>query len=569
MPQLRIAQAQINTTVGDLAGNSTKIIKFIKEAKKEQADLITFPELAVTGYPPEDLLLKPKFIKDNLEALKKISRHTYDLVALVGFVDKVGDRIYNACALMANGRHIYSYHKILLPNYGVFDEKRYFTPGKECLTFGFAGLTFGVNICEDIWEKEGPAYFEALNGRAEILLNISASPYYTGKLNVRETILRQIARGTRTYVFYNNLVGGQDELVFDGASMVINPEGEILTSARQFEEELFLSDINIKEIQNIRKKKHRGNFPKKIKSINLPFKIKEKYFLPLPPPAKLKPMEEVYKALVLGTRDYVNKNNFKKVALGLSGGVDSALVACIAKDALGKENVIGVTMPSKYTSSGTYADSKKLARRLKIKLLEIPIEKVFTSYLDTLKVIFKGKKQDITEENLQARIRGTLLMALSNKFGWLVLTTGNKSETSAGYCTLYGDMAGGFAVIKDVPKTKVYALAHYVNGKQTHTIIPQSIMHRAPSAELKPNQKDQDTLPPYSILDEILKAYVEEDKALEDILKLGIKKEIVRKVIYMVDKNEYKRRQSPPGIKITPKAFGRDRRMPITNRYKT
>jgi NAD+ synthase (glutamine-hydrolysing) len=540
MLTVRIAQAQINTTVGDLKGNSDKIIKFIKEAKRNKADIITFPEMAIAGYPPEDLLFKPQFIKDNLEALKKISRYTDNIVALVGFVDKVGDKIYNACALLAHGQHIYSYHKILLPNYGVFDEKRYFTPGEECLIFKLGDLSFGVNICEDIWEENGPASFEALKGGAQVLLNISASPYSAGKLNLRETILRRMAKRTKAYIFYNNLVGGQDELVFDGASMIVNAQGKILSSAKQFEEELLVFDIN----------------------------PKEKTPLPISQPAKLKPIEEIYQALILGTRDYVKKNNFRKVTLGLSGGIDSALVACIAKDALGAENVIAVTMPSKYTSSGTYADSRKLASNLKIRLLELPIGKVFESYLRALKNIFKNLKANIAEENLQARIRGNLLMALSNKFGYLVLTTGNKSETSTGYCTLYGDMAGGFAVIKDVPKTLVYKLAEYVNRREVFCIIPPSIINRAPSAELKPNQKDQDTLPPYSVLDGIIKAYVEEDKSLTDILKLGFKKALVKKVISMVDRNEYKRRQAPPGVKITPRAFGRDRRMPITNQYK-
>ncbi len=566
MPKLRIAQAQINTTVGDLKGNAEKIISFINQAKKYHADLITFPELAVTGYPPEDLLFKPKFIQDNLDTLKKIIKHTHNIAALIGFADRIENKIYNGCALIANQRHLYTYHKILLPNYGVFDEKRYFTAGKECLTFKLAGLTFGINICEDIWEKEGPASAEALNGGAQVLINISASPYHAGKLNQRELILRQMAKKTKSYIFYNNLVGGQDELVFDGATMVINPEGEVLTCARQFKEELLLFDLDIDAAKKIKKEKYTYNFV--IKNINLSLKIKEKYPLPVHPPAKLNPVEEIYQALVLGTRDYVKKNNFKKVILGLSGGIDSALVAYIAKDALGGENVIAVTMPSKFTSSATYSDSKKLARNLKIKLLEIPIGKVFGAYLATLKNIFKGVKANIAEENLQARIRGNLLMALSNKFGFLVLTTGNKSETSTGYCTLYGDMAGGFAVIKDVPKTIVYKLANYLNKREGNELIPQSIIDRPPTAELKPNQKDQDTLPPYPMLDEIVKAYVEEDKSAEDILKLGFTKEVVKRVISMVDNNEYKRRQSPPGVKITPKAFGRDRRMPITNQYK-
>lgn len=539
MSKMRIAQAQINTIVGDLKGNSEKIIRFIKEAKKSNADIVTFPELAVTGYPPEDLLFKPQFIKDNLAALAKIIPQTKGIVVLVGFVDKVGDKIYNACAVLANGKQIYTYHKILLPNYGVFDEKRYFTPGRECLVFKLGDLNFGVSICEDIWTENGPAAFVALEGGAEVLLNISASPYHAGKLNLRENVLSRIAKQTKTYIFYNNLVGGQDELVFDGASMVIGFKGEMLCLAKQFKEELLIFDLGVK-----------ASHPKR-------------------PIFKLGQIEEIYQALVLGTRDYVLKNNFKKVTLGLSGGIDSALVAAIAKDAVGAGNVLGVTMPSKYTSSSTYADSKKLASNLGIELLEIPIGKVFNAYLDTLKSAFKGARPNIAEENLQARIRGNLLMALSNKFGYLVLTTGNKSETSTGYCTLYGDMAGGFAMIKDVPKTLVYKLADYLNKKEGAYVIPKSIIERAPSAELKPNQKDEDTLPPYSILDEIIKAYVEEDKSKEDILKSGIKKGLVGKAISLIDKNEYKRRQAPPGVKITPRAFGRDRRMPITNRYKT
>ncbi len=557
---MRIALAQINSVVGDLEGNVNKIVHFVKKAQKFKADIVTFPELAICGYPPEDLLLKEHFVKDNLKALNSLVRKISNIAVIVGFVDR--DKkgyLYNAAAVISKGKIKGIYHKVKLPNYGVFDEKRYFQPGKEFPLFELNQVVFGINICEDIWELKGVAKLQADEG-AQVIINISASPYYAGKENLKKKILTKQAKETRTYLCYNNLVGGQDELVFDGGSVVFDFAGKEIIRGKQFEEDLIIADLPIKKITN----KIRG---KKCIKISIPENIK-KPVLPESKVKKSKQINKIYSALVLGTQDYIRKNGFQKVVVGLSGGIDSALTAVIARDAIGKENVIGISMPSRYSLMETQKDARILAKNLGIRFITISIEDIFKVYLRVLEKEFLGLKNDVTEENLQARIRGNILMAFSNKFNWLVLTTGNKSETSVGYCTLYGDMAGGFAVIKDVPKIMVYRLAEFVNEKENESLIPESILVREPSAELRENQKDRDSLPPYTILDKIIKGYVEEDKSSKKITTNKISIGTVRKIIRMVDKNEYKRRQSSPGIKITSKAFGKDRRFPITNKYK-
>ena len=575
MHSLRVGLAQINCTVGDLEGNTKKIIQYLDKAKKMGVELICFPELSITGYPPEDLLLKPQFLEDNLKALKKIIPETEGLTAVVGFVDRNGE-VYNAAAVIHNKKLVEVYHKINLPNYGVFDEYRYFQPGEKVSVYQLGDFVFGVNVCEDIWYPEGPAKAQALIGEALLVVNINASPYHMGKWKEREKMLSTRAVDNRVFILYNNLVGGQDELVFDGMGMIFNPQGETILRGKQFEEELIIADLDLDEVFRARlhdpkwrseKEKFRSeDIDKLIITKKIPKRKKPKLKRINPEP--LSPIAEVYQALVLGTRDYLGKNGFFKSVLGLSGGIDSALVAVIAKDALGKENVISVFMPSPYTSKRSYEDARKLARNLGIRFIDLPISKILETYLLTLSIEFKGKKPDVTEENLQARIRGNLLMALSNKFGWLVLTTGNKSELAVGYSTLYGDMVGGFVVLKDIPKTLVYKLARYRNSKEKKELIPEDILKREPTAELKPHQKDTDTLPPYPILDPILKYYVEEDKGFKEIKDLGFDENTITKVIKMVDRSEYKRRQAPPGIKITPRAFGKDRRLPITNKYK-
>ena len=530
---LRIALAQINCTVGDLEGNSRKIIRYVRQAKGLKADLIAFPELAICGYPPEDLLLKPKFVSDNIAALRRVAKSIDGgITAVVGFVDKHKDSIYNAAAVIRRQRIIGIYHKSHLPNYGVFDEKRYFAQGAEASVFSIGGFVFGVNICEDIWHKDGPIREQAKAG-ARLIININASPYHMGKIKERQAVLAGQARSNRVFIAYINLVGGQDELVFDGQSMVVAPSGNVIAKAPAFREDLLIIDTGHAK-----------------KALSKPLDL----------------VVEVYQALLLGLSDYITKNGFKKVVIGLSGGIDSALVLALATDALGKENVTAVFMPSMFSSKESQEDAEAVAQNLGVKFINISINRIFELYLNFLKPHFGGRKPNTAEENLQARIRGNILMALSNKFGWLVLATGNKSEMSAGYATLYGDMAGGFAVIKDVPKTLVYKLADYRNS--LGEVIPERVLTKEPTAELKPNQKDCDTLPPYAVLDPILKAYIEGDKESDKIVSLGFSRDVVSKVLSMVDKSEYKRRQSPPGIKITPRAFGRDRRMPITNRYR-
>jgi NAD+ synthase (glutamine-hydrolysing) len=563
----RVAIAQVNCTVGDLKGNYTRMIEFIERASELGVDIITFPELAITGYPPEDLLLKPKFIEDNLEALRELAKAVHDTVAIVGFVDRIGEDIYNGASIIYNGKIKGIYHKALLPNYGVFDEKRYFKPGKEALVFRFGQLTFGVNICEDIWHSEGPTSIQALSG-AKLILNINASPYHVGKIKLREEIVRSQARDNKVFILYTNMVGGQDELVFDGQSMVVNSNGEVIARALAFREDLLIVDLPDEALMQAGLKRSEDGIKRTNNMIAIARERLHKKKVPISrgETRPLKPVAEVYEALVLGLCDYVSKNGFQEVVIGLSGGIDSSIVATLAVDALGKENVIGVFMPSRYTSKESEIDAIKLAENLSIRLFDIPIDGIYRAYLSAFEPFFGGLREDITEENIQARIRGNILMALSNKFGWLVLTTGNKSEMSVGYATLYGDMAGGLAVIKDVPKTLVYKLA--IHRNTSNPVIPKRVLIKEPTAELKPNQKDKDTLPPYDALDPILKAYIEEDRNLEEIVSFTKQRETVDKVLSMVDKSEYKRRQSPPGIKITPKAFGRDRRMPITNKYR-
>jgi NAD+ synthase (glutamine-hydrolysing) len=576
MRKLRIGMSQINTTVGDFAGNTRKILEAIAAARPLGVDLIAFPELAICGYPPEDLLFKPQFIEENLKSLEKVIKQTSGLAVIVGFVDAKSD-IYNAAAIINDGKLVSIYHKIYLPNYGVFDENRYFQAGRECPVYTILGVGIGVNICEDIWYEAGPATAQAYAG-AEVIINISASPYHFGKENDRERMLSTRASDNVAIIVYDNLVGGQDELVFDGNSMVLNEKGQLLARGKQFEEDLIVVDLDVEAV--FRTRLHDPRWRKETllledhpeHAVNVVVsELSPAAPKPALPPRQIKEHSfpgDVYDALVLGTRDYITKNGFKKVLIGLSGGIDSSLVAAIATDALGRSNVIGVLMPSRYSSSGSVSDSELLGRNLGIKYITIPIEKVYQAYIETLAEQFRDAKPDSTEENIQARIRGNLLMALSNKFGWLVLTTGNKSEIATGYTTLYGDMAGGFAVIKDVPKTLVYELAKYRNSIANDEVIPPSIISKAPSAELRPEQKDTDSLPPYELLDPVLTAYVEEDKSVEQIIGSGFEESVVKRAARLVDGSEYKRRQAPPGIKITPRAFGRDRRLPITNRFK-
>ena len=539
MTKLRAALAQINTTVGDLRGNTAKIIEYIDRAQAEGADLVSFPELTITGYPPEDLLYKNNLIRDNRECLDQVIEHSAGIAVVVGFVDR-DEELFNAAAVIQDRRLLGIYHKVHLPNYGVFDEQRYFQSGSECPVFDINGTCVGVNVCEDIWYESGPTNVQSKAG-ARVIMNINGSPYHRGKGRFREQMLADRARDNGVYVFYTNLVGGQDELVFDGGSCVFSPSGDVLARGKQFEEDLLLVDINPDATHPAVE--------------------------PTPKPA-LADLEEVYEALTIGTRDYVRKNGFEKVVIGLSGGIDSTLTATIAADALGPENVVVVTMPSRYSSEGSIADSDILAKNLGVKLWNISIEDMFQSSLDSLDPLFAGTGSGVAEENLQARMRGNLLMAISNKFGWLVLTTGNKSEMAMGYGTLYGDMAGGFAVIKDVPKVLVYELAETRNARGPSPVIPQSVIDKEPSAELRPDQKDTDSLPPYSVLDPVLEAYVEQDKSPADIIGMGFDEEMVKRVIKAVDRNEYKRRQAAPGVKITPRNFGRDRRMPIVNWYR-
>ncbi len=570
---VRLALAQINATVGDLPGNTTKVIDTIDRARQEGADLVAFPELTLTGYPPEDLLLRPEFLDQNQAAMEEVARATGGITAIVGFAQRAGD-VYNAAAIAHDGEIAGIYQKRHLPNYGVFDEVRYFRPGGDPFVCKRGPLTFGVNVCEDIFTPVGPTAALAVYGEAELVINLSSSPFHTGKSLVRDRMLSTRALDGVSVVAFVNTVGGQDELVFDGNSRVFGPRGELLAQARAFEEDLVLVDIDLDSVfrarlhdPRSREAKQREDAPT-MNSLTLRH-VPSRPRPPLPARKVSIPAgaDEIYQALILGTRDYVRKNGFDRVVMGLSGGIDSALTCSIAVDALGAGNVTGVFMPSSITAPESGEDATTLAKNLGVKLLTLPIDSEFAAYRASLKPVFAALPEDVTEENIQSRIRGNLLMALSNKLGWLVLTTGNKSEYSVGYATLYGDMAGGYAVLKDVAKTLVYELAGHRNAAASGPWIPERSITREPTAELKPGQRDTDTLPPYSVLDPILKAYVEEDAEMDRIVEMGYDRALVQRVVRMVDRAEYKRRQAPPGIRITPRALGKDRRLPITNRH--
>ena len=578
---VRIALAQINPIVGDLSGNSHLIVEWIGRARDQGADVVLFPELALTGYPPEDLVLKPAFVRDNLRQLNAVVEATRGISAVVGFVDEDGD-LFNAAAFIHDGELKAVYHKVFLPNYGVFDEQRYFTPGHRCPIFELGGVRMGVSVCEDCWYPAGPMAWEAHHG-AELLLNINGSPYHEGKRVTREAMIAGRAADYGAYIAWMNTVGGQDELVFDGNSAIFGPTGEVIARAPSFQAHLLVCDVNLGSVpfhrphESIRRE---AEGAERLELMVTEVELPRHALLQSKPPltrAEVKALEgpaEVYAAVVLGTHDYVSKQNFKKVVIGLSGGVDSALTAAIAADALGPENVIGVRMPSRFTSPESLEDAGLVAEALGIQLLDFSIEPAHRAFEEILAGTFSGTKAGVAEENIQPRIRSTILHALSNKFGYIVLTTGNKSELATGYGTLYGDMAGGFAVLKDITKTMVYELCDYRNsisraGRAQGALqpIPERVITKPPTAELKPDQKDSDSLPPYDELDPILRGYIEQDLSPEELVAAGNRPEVVARVIQLVDRSEYKRRQYPPGVKITPRAFGRDRRMPIVNRY--
>lgn len=561
MPSIRISIAQINTTVGDLEANQSKIISYIEKARQDRSDVIVFPELTVTGYPPEDLLHKPYFVDQNMTSAQKIAEATQDICAVYGFVESQNG-LYNSAAIAHNGKLISTYQKQLLPNYGVFDEKRYFTHGENTKIYRLSGVNIGINICEDVWSHSGPIKEQSDSG-AELILNINASPYHVNKQFERTAMLSRRAKDNNVHIVYVNMVGGQDELVFDGGSVVLDPEGATLHGGHLFMEMLETYDLDITTKNQVNTPNVERIFISE-KSDGITSAIDS-----TPTARPMDEIEEIYNALVLGTRDYVLKCGFKKVLIALSGGIDSSLVAAIAAKALGPENVIGLSMPSIFSSDGSKSDAKELSENLGLDLRTIEINPIFESFTASLSNEFIGTEWDATEENIQSRIRGNLVMAMSNKFNWLVLTTGNKSEMAVGYATIYGDMAGGFSVIKDVPKSTVYDLCDYINRSEIDPIIPLTVINKPPSAELRPDQKDSDSLPDYSILDPILQMYIEEDMSIESIVNQGFTRPTVSEIIKLVDKNEYKRRQSPPGVKITSKNFGRDRRMPISNRFKS
>ena len=588
---LRLALAQFNPTVGDIAGNTARIIELIDEARAVHADLVAFPELAVTGYPPEDLLFKPSFLADSVAAVQRIAAATRGIAAVVGSPGLLAAQndVANAAAIIDDGRILDWYCKMYLPNYGVFDEDRYFRRGEECPVYVINGTPVGVGICEDVWYPIGPIAVQRDAG-AEVIVNINASPFHAGKAGQRERMIATRAADHGLFVAYLNTVGGQDELVFDGASIICSPDGAVIARGPAFEDALIVADLDVESVfrQRLRdpraRKENPQLLPNSLQNQVGPARVTRvsdhrlSDRKPAPPPALCRTLgetEEVYQALVVGARDYVRKSGFGRALVGLSGGIDSALTATVAVDALGAENVVGVTMPSRYSSEGSIGDSQELADNLGISLWRIPIEPAHLAFAEMLADHFAGTEANVAEENVQARIRGNVLMTISNKFGWLVLTTGNKSEMAMGYATLYGDMAGGFAVLKDVPKTLVYELCRWRNaGAPTDAsgnrrpLIPQAVLDKPPSAELRPNQTDQDTLPPYDLLDPIIKAYVEDDYGYSEMVAMGHHPDWVRQVMTAVDRNEYKRRQAPPGVKITPRAFGKDRRLPIVNRYR-
>jgi NAD+ synthase (glutamine-hydrolysing) len=572
---LRVALAQINSTVGGLAGNAARMIQWIERARAAGCDVVVFPELAVTGYPPEDLLLKPSFIRDNLRYRDRVVAASRGIAVIGGFVDLEVD-IHNAAFFAYDGELRGVYHKVYLPNYGVFDEERYFQRGRRCPIFELAGVRIGVSICEDAWYPTGPVSVQAAQG-VELLININGSPYHRGKRASRETMIATRAMDSRAFLAWVNLVGGQDELVFDGNSLIFGPDGRLLAHAPSFREDLLIADLDIGSVfggrlHDTRLRKEASmpvHFDLEVSQVTITEQPAPRPAGPRQHPitAPLEGAAEAYAALVCGTGDYVRKSGiFEKVLVGLSGGIDSSLTACVAVDALDADNVIGVLMPSRYTSRASLEDACQLAETLGIRTSELSIEPARMAFGETLADSFAGRPPGLAEENVQARIRGMLLMALSNKFGWMVLTTGNKSELATGYCTLYGDMAGGFAVLKDIPKTTVYELGRYRNSIDGD-VIPARVLEKPPSAELREDQKDEDSLPPYEELDPILQGYVEDDRSFEELVAAGHDPATVRRVISLVDASEYKRRQGAPGVKITPRAFGRDRRMPITNRY--
>lgn len=554
---IRLALAQINPTVGDLAGNAALVLRDARRADDGGADLVVFPEMVLTGYPPEDLLLQPSFRAATEKTLRDLARALpRDIAVVIGAPTATGRTLRNSAVLTRNGRIHARFHKWFLPNYGVFDEKRYFEPGDVPVVFDLGDTRVGLTVCEDLWRPGGPALAAARAGAA-LIVNLSASPYHELKIRERGVVIKKKIAETGAAVAYCNAVGGQDELVYDGGSRVLDARGRTVAQAPQFEECLLFADVDAA-----------GRARRGTATAKFPARRGER--TPLTPrraPA-LDRNEEAYAALRLATRDYAVKNGFKKAVIGLSGGIDSALVACVAVDALGKDNVIGVTLPTRFNAAETKADARALAENLGIAFHTIPIEETVRSFLKALAPLFAGRPTDTTEENLQSRVRGTTLMALSNKFGWLVLTTGNKSEVSVGYFTLYGDSAGGFAVIKDIPKTRVYALARWRNGRAGRAPIPESVFTRPPTAELRENQTDQDSLPPYDVLDKVIQAYVEDNRGLDAIVRGGVPRAVAAKTLRLIDGMEYKRRQAPPGVKITPRAFGRDRRMPITNKFK-
>jgi NAD+ synthase (glutamine-hydrolysing) len=572
---MRIALAQINPTVGDIRGNASLIIDRTRQARDSGSSVVVFPELSISGYPPEDLLLKDHFLDDCRQALDHIAANTQGIMVVLGLPLREGELCYNAAAVIAEGVVAGWYRKIWLPNYAVFDEMRYFVPGDRVLVVDSGDIKMAVTICEDIWQELGPGEVGVLDGGAGVIVNLSMSPYHRGKGHERAAMLVERAKATRAYVCYVNGIGGQDELVFDGQSMAFDPWGDQIACAAQFQEELLLVDVlpaaPAERDDVVSRTPVESPWPVDHVRVSVTPTVTTGGEVPFPshicPP--LVPEAEVYEALRLGVEDYAGKNDFQQVVIGISGGIDSAVTACVAADALGAEKVNVVSMPSRFSSADTKSDAREVAERLGVNYLEISIEELFGAYLEGLSAYLAEDASGITQQNIQARIRGNLLMALSNKFGWLVLTTGNKSEMAVGYATLYGDMAGGFAVLKDVPKTLVYKLAEYRNSLgPDRGPIPASTITRAPSAELAPEQTDQDTLPPYEVLDRIIEAYVVQDRSLEEMVAAGLDGDVVRRVVAMIDGNEYKRRQSAPGVRITPKAFGKDRRLPITNRYR-
>lgn len=571
---LRIALGQINSVVGDIDGNVERMVAVVDEAKAAGAGLLVFPELAVPGYPPEDLVLRPHFLARNRAGLETLAQAAQGIAIVAGFID-VTDDAYNAAAICAAGQVQGVYHKMHLPNYGVFDEYRYFQAGVKPLVFALDKHLIGLTICEDLWVPEGPAQEETVVGNAALIVNLSASPYHRDKIQQRERMLATRASDLSVFLVYCNLVGGQDELVFDGSSVIFDHDGNPLARGQSFREDLVVSDLDLSAVLRDRLRDPR------VRSDRLEAHEQDRTLDALVVPASpterppvqqeitpfLKTEEELLRALVLGTRDYVRKNGFEKVILGLSGGIDSALVAAVAVEALGPANVVAAYMPSRYSSEESRDDAQALADNLGIKLHTLPIEPAFEGYEDSLREVFAQTEPDVTEENLQARIRGNLLMALSNKFGYLVLSTGNKSESAVGYSTLYGDMAGGFAVIKDCGKLWIYRICHHINERAGHEIIPERVLTKEPTAELKPDQKDTDSLPSYEVLDPILEMLVEQDRSVDEVIAAGHDADIVRRLVRMIDRAEYKRRQAAPGVRLTAKAFGKDRRLPITNRF--